>query len=106
LSKRKSTLRRQPDTGLAAATYSRKPPSINARDTLFISSGVARKSMIACFKTDFTEDLKKIDAPTQVMHGENDQIVPVKDSAKKSANSSRARRKIYYPERRTFTIPW
>jgi non-heme chloroperoxidase len=36
-------------------------------------------------ETDFTEDLKKFDVPTLVMHGEDDQIVPVKDSAKKSA---------------------
>ena len=28
-------------------------------------------------ETDFTEDLKKIDIPTLVMHGEDDQIVPI-----------------------------
>ena len=27
-------------------------------------------------ETDFTEDLKKIDVPTLVMHGDDDQIVP------------------------------
>src|SRR4030095_15661677 len=43
------------------------------------------KSIKAFSETDFTEDLKKIDVPTLVMHGEDDQIVPVKDSAKKSA---------------------
>jgi non-heme chloroperoxidase len=32
-------------------------------------------------ETDFTEDLKKIDVPTFVMHGDDDQIVPVADSA-------------------------
>jgi non-heme chloroperoxidase len=32
-------------------------------------------------ETDFTEDLKKIDAPTLVMHGDDDQIVPIADSA-------------------------
>jgi non-heme chloroperoxidase len=32
-------------------------------------------------ETDFTEDLKKIDVPTLVMHGEDDQIVPFADSA-------------------------
>ena len=31
-------------------------------------------------ETDFTEDLKKIDVPTLVMHGEDDQIVPIADS--------------------------
>ena len=32
-------------------------------------------------ETDFTEDLKKIDVPTLVMHGDDDQIVPYKDAA-------------------------
>jgi non-heme chloroperoxidase len=32
-------------------------------------------------ETDFTEDLKKIDVPTLVMHGVDDQIVPYDDSA-------------------------
>ena len=32
-------------------------------------------------ETDFTEDLKKIDVPTLVMHGTDDQIVPIADSA-------------------------
>jgi non-heme chloroperoxidase len=31
--------------------------------------------------TDFTEDLKRIDAPTLVVHGDDDQIVPIADSA-------------------------
>jgi non-heme chloroperoxidase len=28
-------------------------------------------------ETDFTEDLKKIDVPTLVMHGDDDQVVPI-----------------------------
>jgi non-heme chloroperoxidase len=32
-------------------------------------------------ETDFTEDLKIIDVPTLVMHGDDDQIVPYKDAA-------------------------
>ncbi|WP_326540380.1 alpha/beta fold hydrolase [Pseudorhodoferax sp.] len=32
-------------------------------------------------ETDFTEDLKRIDVPTLVMHGDDDQIVPIADSA-------------------------
>jgi non-heme chloroperoxidase len=31
--------------------------------------------------TDFTDDLKKIDVPVLVLHGEDDQIVPIADSA-------------------------
>jgi non-heme chloroperoxidase len=32
-------------------------------------------------ETDFTDDLKAIDVPTLVMHGEDDQVVPIADSA-------------------------
>ncbi|WP_438024895.1 alpha/beta fold hydrolase [Sorangium sp. So ce233] len=32
-------------------------------------------------ETDFTDDLEKIDVPTLVMHGDDDQIVPIADSA-------------------------
>ncbi|CAN7670803.1 alpha/beta fold hydrolase [Rhizobium sp. LjRoot254] len=32
-------------------------------------------------ETDFTEDLKKIDVPVFVLHGDDDQIVPIADSA-------------------------
>ncbi|HEX2474093.1 MAG TPA: alpha/beta hydrolase [Lacipirellulaceae bacterium] len=32
-------------------------------------------------ETDFTEDLKIMDVPTLVMHGDDDQIVPIADSA-------------------------
>jgi pimeloyl-ACP methyl ester carboxylesterase len=40
------------------------------------------------------EDLEKFDVPTLVMHGEDDQIVPVKDSARKSAQLIKARRRF------------
>jgi len=36
-------------------------------------------------ETDFTEDLKKIDVPTLIIHGDDDQIVPINDSALLSA---------------------
>ena len=36
-------------------------------------------------ETDFTEDLKVIEVPTLVMHGSDDQIVPIADSALLSA---------------------
>ena len=55
----------------------------------------------ACIKafseTDFTEDLQKFDVPTLVLHGEDDQIVPVKDSARKSARLITGAQEIYYP---------
>lgn len=36
-------------------------------------------------ETDFTEDLKAISVPTLVLHGDDDQIVPIDDSARLSA---------------------
>ena len=36
-------------------------------------------------ETNLTEDLKKIDVPTLILHGDDDQIVPIDDSARLSA---------------------
>jgi non-heme chloroperoxidase len=36
-------------------------------------------------ETDLTEDLKKFEVPTLIMHGDDDQIVPIADSAQLSA---------------------
>jgi non-heme chloroperoxidase len=55
------------------------------------------ESIKAFSETDFTEDLKKFDIPTLVMHGEDDQIVPVKNSGKKSAQLIKGAVEIYYP---------
>ena len=57
----------------------------------------AYESIKAFSETHFTEDLKKIDVPALVLHGEDDQIVPVKDSAKKSAKLIKGAKEIYYP---------
>ncbi|TSD95765.1 alpha/beta hydrolase [Gordonia rubripertincta] len=35
-------------------------------------------------ETDFTEDLKAISVPTLIMHGDDDQVVPIADSAERS----------------------
>jgi non-heme chloroperoxidase len=47
------------------------------------------KGVIDCIKafseTDFTEDLKAFDVPTLMLHGEDDQIVPVGASAMRSS---------------------
>ena len=48
-------------------------------------------------ETDFSEDLGKFDVPTLVLHGEDDQIVPVHDSARKSARLIKGAKEIYYP---------
>jgi non-heme chloroperoxidase len=57
----------------------------------------AYESIKAFSETDFTGDLKKIDVPTLVMHGEDDQIVPVKDSARKTTKLVKGAKEIYYP---------
>ena len=57
----------------------------------------AYASIKAFSETDFTEDLQKFDVPTLVLHGEDDQIVPVKDSARKSARLIKGSQEIYYP---------
>ena len=48
-------------------------------------------------ETDFTEDLKKIEAPTLVMHGEDDQIVPFADSGPLSAKLLKNASTRFYP---------
>lgn len=59
------------------------------------------KNAYDCIKafseTDFTEDLKKIDVPTLLLHGEDDQIVPIHDSARKAARLIKGAKEIYYP---------
>jgi len=59
-------------------------------------------------ETDFTEDLKKIDVPTLVMHGDDDQIVPYQDAGVLSAKLIKgAQLKIYpgYPHGMATTNP-
>jgi non-heme chloroperoxidase len=51
----------------------------------------AYDSIKAFCETDFTEDLRKIDVPTLVLHGEDDQI------ARKAACVINGAREIYYP---------
>jgi non-heme chloroperoxidase len=59
------------------------------------------KNAYDCIKafseTDFTEDLKKFDVPTLILHGEDDQIVPINDSAKKSVQLVKGAKSIFYP---------
>jgi non-heme chloroperoxidase len=64
--------------------------SEGVRDQFVQQSSMA--GMPACYfcvrvfsETDLTEDLKKIDVPTLVIHGDDDQIVPIKASARLSA---------------------
>src|SRR5207247_970338 len=60
------------------------------RDTFWLQGMQAGlKNVYDCIKvfseTDLTEDLRKFDVPTLIMHGDDDQIVPIADSALLSA---------------------
>jgi len=48
-------------------------------------------------ETDFTEDLKKIDVPTLILHGDDDQIVPIGDSALLAAKLVKGAKLKIYP---------
>jgi non-heme chloroperoxidase len=54
-------------------------------------------SIKAFSETDFTEDLKKIDVPTLIIHGEDDQIVPIDAAARASARLVRNSKLVVYP---------
>ena len=59
------------------------------------------KAQYDCIKafseTDFTEDLKRIDVPTLVMHGDDDQIVPFADAGPLSAKLLKNATTKFYP---------
>ena len=59
------------------------------------------KNSYECVKafseTEFHDDLKKFDVPTLLMHGEDDQIVPIDISSRKSAKLIKGAVEIYYP---------
>ena len=55
------------------------------------------ESIKAFSETEFYDDLKKFDVPTLLMHGEDDQIVPIDISSRKSAKLIKDVKEIYYP---------
>ena len=71
------------------------------RDSFWLQGMLAGfKGVIDCIKafseTDFTEDLKKFDVPTLILHGDDDQIVPIGASAMLSSKLVRnAQLKVY-----------
>jgi non-heme chloroperoxidase len=56
------------------------------------------ETLKAFSETDFTEDLKKMDVPTLVMHGEDDQLIPINVTGVRSARLIRGAKEIYYPD--------
>ncbi len=55
------------------------------------------ESVKAFSETQFHEDLKAFDVPTLLMHGEDDQIVPIDTTSRKSAKLIPGAAEIYYP---------
>src|SRR6267142_1955742 len=75
---------------LSAPFYGANRPeakvSQGLRDSFWLQGMLAgHKAVFDCIKafseTDFTEDLKKFDVPTLILHGDEDQIVPIGASA-------------------------
>src|SRR3989475_301375 len=75
---------------LSAPFYGANRPgakvSQGLRDSFWLQGMLAgHKAAYDCIKafseTDFTEDLKKFDVPTLILHGDDDQIVPIGASA-------------------------
>ena len=63
--------------------------SLGIRDSFWLQGMMAgHQNAIDCIKafseTDFTEDLKRFDVPTLILHGDDDQIVPIDASARRT----------------------
>jgi len=72
------------------------------RDSFWLQGMLAGfKGVYDCIKafseTDFTEDLKKFDVPTLILHGDDDQIVPIGASALLSAKLVKGATLKVYP---------
>ena len=76
--------------------------SQGVRDSFWLQGMQAgSRRAIDCIKafseTDFTEDLKRIDVPTLILHGDDDQIVPIGASALLSAKLVKSSTLKVYP---------
>ena len=76
--------------------------SQGVRDAFWLQGMLAGfKGVIECIKafseTDFTEDLKAFDMPTLIMHGDDDQIVPIGASAMLAAKLVKGSTLKVYP---------
>src|SRR4029077_9688416 len=84
--------------------YNREGAKISqgVRDSFWLQGMQAgHKSALDCIKafseTDFTADLKKIDVPTLILHGDDDQIVPIGASAMLSSKLVKGATLKVYP---------
>jgi len=91
------------DLSMAFYGYNRPGAKISegVRESFWLQSMMASlHAVYLCIKalseTDFTEDLKKFDVPTLILHGDDDQIVPIANSALRSSKLIKnAKLKIY-----------
>ncbi len=77
-------------------------PSQGVIDAFWMQGMMAgHKNALDCIKafseTDFTEDLKKFSIPTLILHGDDDQIVPVDAAARASARLVPNAKLVIYP---------
>jgi len=91
---------------LSAPFYGANRPgaqvSQGLRDFFWMQGMLAgHKAVYDCIKafseTDLTEDLKKIDVPTLILHGDDDQIVPIGDSALLSSKIVKGSKLVIVP---------
>ena len=91
---------------LSAPFYGANRPGSNVsqglRDSFWLQGMLAGfKGVFDCIKafseTDFTEDLKRFDVPTLILHGDDDQIVPIGAAALLSSKLVKDARLVVYP---------
>ncbi|HEU4722750.1 MAG TPA: alpha/beta hydrolase [Gemmatimonadaceae bacterium] len=90
----------------AAVFYGANRPGANVSQPLLdqlwrLCMQTGLKHSYECVKafseTDFTEDLKNFDVPTLVLHGEDDQVVPVDITGRRTAELVPGAQAIFYP---------
>ena len=93
-------------TDLSAPFYGANRPGAKVSDGLRHSFWLqamlcGHKAAYDCIKafseTDFTEDLKKFDVPTLILHGDDDQIVPIGAAAMLSSKLVKGAELVVYP---------
>jgi non-heme chloroperoxidase len=88
-------------TPFYGANRSGSKVSQGLRDSFWLQAMMGGlKNEYDCIKafseTDFTDDLKKIDVPTLILHGDDDQIVPIDASARQSAKLVKNAKLVVY----------
>src|ERR1700737_3224425 len=91
------------DLSMAFYSYNRPGAKISegVRESFWLQGMMAGfPASYFCIKafseTDLTEDLKKFDVPTLVLHGDDDQIVPIADSAPLSSKIIKNAKLVVY----------